>query len=202
MRLRLLPLARPGGCRRRRCWPTLGCCWPGSWSMSSGSRWRACGHARLQHVGGDQHLADDWQHHRACPGQGPELGQEAACRQGRATGPAGGIGAGGALAAPPVRRPLDPWRPAAVPLTAGLPGAATDSADRGRGAGLADHSLGRGRSQNRNRLRCSSSRSRSPAGSGTGGARCFGGLGTQGAGQPFEVGHGHGERRVAAAAER
>jgi hypothetical protein len=63
---------------------------------------------------------------RARQGQGP--GQQAACRQGPAARPAGGIGAngaaGGALAAPPARRPLNPWLSAAFPLTAGLPGAA------------------------------------------------------------------------------
>jgi hypothetical protein len=57
-------------------------------------------------------------------------GQQAACLQGPAAWPAGGIGAngaaGGALAAPPARRPLNPWLSAAVSLTAGLPGAAME----------------------------------------------------------------------------
>ena len=41
-----------------------------------------------------------------------------------------------------------------------------------------------------------------PPGSGRGGTGCFAVPGPQGAGQPFEVRHGHGERRVAAAAKR
>jgi hypothetical protein len=39
-------------------------------------------------------------------------------------------------------------------------------------------------------------------GSGRGGTGCFAALGPQGAGQPFEVRHGHGERRVATSAKR
>jgi hypothetical protein len=38
--------------------------------------------------------------------------------------------------------------------------------------------------------------------SGRGGDGCFAVLGPQGAGQPFEVRHGHGERRVATSAKR
>jgi hypothetical protein len=39
-------------------------------------------------------------------------------------------------------------------------------------------------------------------GSGRGGTGCFAVLGPQGVGQPFEVRHGHGERRVATSAKR
>ena len=39
-------------------------------------------------------------------------------------------------------------------------------------------------------------------GSGRGGTGCFAVPGPQGLGQPFEVRHGHGERRVATSAER
>lgn len=39
-------------------------------------------------------------------------------------------------------------------------------------------------------------------GSGRGGTGCFAVLGPQGVGQPFEVCHGHGERRVATSAKR
>jgi hypothetical protein len=39
-------------------------------------------------------------------------------------------------------------------------------------------------------------------GSGRGGTGCFAVLGPQGADQPFEVRHGHGERRVATSAKR
>ena len=39
-------------------------------------------------------------------------------------------------------------------------------------------------------------------GSGRGGTGCFAVPGPQGVGQPFEVRHGHGERRVAASAKR
>lgn len=39
-------------------------------------------------------------------------------------------------------------------------------------------------------------------GSGRGGTGCFAVLGPQGVGQPFEVRHGHGERRVAISAKR
>ncbi len=39
-------------------------------------------------------------------------------------------------------------------------------------------------------------------GSGRGGTGCFAALGLQGVGQPFEVRHGHGERRVATSAKR
>lgn len=65
----------------------------------------------------------------------------------------------------------------------------------------AGHSLGRRRSQSRTRLRCSQSRSKSP-GSGRGGTGCFAVPAPQGAGQAFEVGHGYGESRVAATAQR
>jgi hypothetical protein len=39
-------------------------------------------------------------------------------------------------------------------------------------------------------------------GSGRGGSGCFAVLSPQGVGQPFEVRHGHGERRVATSAKR
>ena len=41
-----------------------------------------------------------------------------------------------------------------------------------------------------------------PRGSGRGGTGCFAVPGPQGVGQPFEVRHGHGERRVATSAKR
>ena len=41
-----------------------------------------------------------------------------------------------------------------------------------------------------------------PCGSGREGTGCFAVPGRQGVGQPFEVRHGHGERRVATSAER
>jgi hypothetical protein len=41
-----------------------------------------------------------------------------------------------------------------------------------------------------------------PRGSGRGGTGCFAVLGPQGVGQPFEVRHSHGERRVATSAKR
>ena len=130
------------------------------------------------------------------------------------------------MAAAPARRPLNPWLPAAVPLTAGLPGAAMglrlawhagQAAHDGDADGTPASPIvslaalpapawlatvwGRARSEQEQAALFVVKIQvvawlRKPRGSGRGGTGCFAVPRPQGAGQPFEVCHGQDRKSV------